>query len=73
MTNGYKVKTDKDGRPIISAAEMMRADCPFTDPELLEILNALKKISITETNPAKSQTQNKAMTKTLLNLGGNYD
>ena len=30
-------KIDENGRPIISEAEMMRAECPFTDVELKEI------------------------------------
>ena len=30
-------KIDENGRPIISEAEMKRAECPFTDVELKEI------------------------------------
>ena len=31
------IKIDENGRPIISEAEMLRAECPFTDAELKEI------------------------------------
>ena len=31
------IKIDENGRPIISEAEMLRAETPFTDAELKEI------------------------------------
>ena len=37
------IKIDENGRPIISEAEMMRAECPFTDAELREIQWQLKR------------------------------
>ena len=36
-------KIDENGRPVISEAEMMRAECPFTDAELKEIQWQLKR------------------------------
>tara|TARA_B100000927_G_C16458808_1_gene467003 strand:- start:303 stop:515 length:213 start_codon:yes stop_codon:yes gene_type:complete len=63
-----QTQIDKNGRPIISAAAMMRADCPFTDPELREIADGLKRLLTIETNEAKYKVQNKALAKTLLIL-----
>ena len=37
------IKIDENGRPVISEAEMMRAECPFTDAELKEIQWQLKR------------------------------
>ena len=37
------IKIDENGRPVISEAEMMRAECPFTDAELREIQWQLKR------------------------------
>ena len=37
------IKIDENGRPVISKAEMMRAECPFTDAELKEIQWQLKR------------------------------
>ena len=36
-------RIDENGRPIITEAEMMRAECPFTDAELREIQWQLKR------------------------------
>ena len=36
-------RIDENGRPIISEAAMMRAECPFTDAELREIQWQLKR------------------------------
>lgn len=63
-----RTQCDENGRPIISAAAMMRSECPFTDPELREIVNGLNKVFTTETNPAKCKIQNKAIAKALLIL-----
>ena len=37
------IKIDENGRPVISEAEMMRAECPFTYAELKEIQWQLKR------------------------------
>ena len=37
------IKTDENGRPVISEAQIMRAECPFTDAELREIQWQLKR------------------------------
>ena len=37
------IKIDENGRPIISEAEMLRAETPFTDAELKEIQWQLKR------------------------------
>ena len=37
------IKIDENGRPVISEAEMMRAECPFTDAALREIQWQLKR------------------------------
>ena len=37
------IKIDENGRPVISEAEMMRAETPFTDAELKEIQWQLKR------------------------------
>ena len=48
------IKIDKNGRPIISEAEMMRAETPFTDAELKEIQWQLKRYEWHDLNAKQS-------------------
>ena len=45
---------DENGRPIISEAEMMRAETPFTDAELKEIQWQLKRYEWHDLNAKQS-------------------
>ena len=48
------IKIDENGRPIISEAEMLRAETPFTDAELKEIQWQLKRYEWHDLNAKQS-------------------
>ena len=43
-----RIQIDENGRPLISEAAMMRAECPFTDPELRQIIEALTVVFVAD-------------------------
>ena len=58
------IKIDENGSPVISEAEMMRAECRFTDAELKEIQWQLKRYEWHDLDAKQS-----ALKKVTMNLG----